>query len=123
MLHTTENVIRHKIGLLNLAEELDKVSEACKIMGVSRDTFYRLELSFPSFPMLRNLLALEGTSAGRHRICSHDVAHGHRHSVRYNIAIYCSIPNVDRIRKLAMYCKRCTRIFSKTVYTYIGSLL
>ena len=41
MLHTTENVIRHKIGLLNLAEELDNVSRACKIMGVSRDTFYR----------------------------------------------------------------------------------
>jgi transposase InsO family protein len=41
VLHTTENVIRHKIGLLNLAEELDNVSKACKIMGVSRDTFYR----------------------------------------------------------------------------------
>lgn len=41
MLHSTENVIRHKIGLLNLAEELDNVSRACKIMGVSRDTFYR----------------------------------------------------------------------------------
>ena len=41
MLDTTENVIRHKIGLLNLAEELDNVSKACKIMGVSRDTFYR----------------------------------------------------------------------------------
>ena len=41
MLHTTENVIRHKIGLLNLAEELDNVSRVCKIMGVSRDTFYR----------------------------------------------------------------------------------
>jgi transposase InsO family protein len=26
---------------LNLAEELDNVSKACKIMGVSRDTFYR----------------------------------------------------------------------------------
>ena len=41
MLHTTEKVIRHKIGLLNLAEELDNVSKTCKIMGVSRDTFYR----------------------------------------------------------------------------------
>lgn len=41
MLHSTENVKRHKIGLLNLAEELDNVSKACKIMGVSRDTFYR----------------------------------------------------------------------------------
>lgn len=30
----------HKIGLLNLAEELNNVSKVCKIMGVSRDTFY-----------------------------------------------------------------------------------
>jgi len=41
MLHTTNPVIKHKSGLLNLAEELSNVSKACKIMGVSRDTFYR----------------------------------------------------------------------------------
>lgn len=41
MLHTTNPVIKHKAGLLNLAEELNNVSKACKIMGVSRDTFYR----------------------------------------------------------------------------------
>lgn len=41
MLHTANPVIKHKAGLLNLAEELSNVSIACKIMGVSRDTFYR----------------------------------------------------------------------------------
>ncbi|HAK8512823.1 TPA: IS481 family transposase [Salmonella enterica] len=41
MLHTTNPVIKHKAGLLNLAEELSNVSKAYKIMGVSRDTFYR----------------------------------------------------------------------------------
>lgn len=41
MLHTNNPVIKHKAGLLNLAEELRNVSKACKIMGVSRDTFYR----------------------------------------------------------------------------------
>ena len=41
MIHTTENVIRYKVGLLSLAEELRNVSRACKVMGVSRDTFYR----------------------------------------------------------------------------------
>ncbi len=41
MLHTTNPVIKHKTGLLNLTEELSNVSKACKIMGVSRDTFYR----------------------------------------------------------------------------------
>lgn len=43
MLHTTEKVIKHKIGLLNLAQELGNVSKACKIMGLSRDTFYRYQ--------------------------------------------------------------------------------
>lgn len=41
MLHTANPVIKHKAGLLNLAEELSNVSKVCKIMGVSRDTFYR----------------------------------------------------------------------------------
>ena len=36
MLHTANPVIKHKAGLLNLAEELSNVSKACKIMGVSR---------------------------------------------------------------------------------------
>lgn len=36
-----QNIIKHKIGLLNLAEELGNVSKACKLMGFSRDTFYR----------------------------------------------------------------------------------
>ncbi|MFY4713088.1 IS481 family transposase [Burkholderia glumae] len=38
-----QNVIRHKIGLLNLATELGNVSKACKVMGLSRDTFYRYQ--------------------------------------------------------------------------------
>jgi len=41
MLQTNERIIRHKVGLLNLAEELGNVSRACKLMGMSRDTFYR----------------------------------------------------------------------------------
>jgi len=38
-----QNVIRHKVGLLNLAAELGNVSRACKVMGFSRDTFYRYQ--------------------------------------------------------------------------------
>lgn len=41
MIHTTEKVIKHKVGLLNLAEELDNISKACALMGNSRDTYYR----------------------------------------------------------------------------------
>lgn len=41
MLHSNDRIIRHKVGLLNLADELGNVSKACKMMGVSRATFYR----------------------------------------------------------------------------------
>jgi len=40
---TEEKVIKNKLGLLKLAEKLGNVSEACKIMGYSRDTFYRFQ--------------------------------------------------------------------------------
>ncbi|WP_415668679.1 helix-turn-helix domain-containing protein, partial [Xenorhabdus nematophila] len=43
MLYTSNPIIKHKAGLLNLAEELSNVSRACKVMGVSRDTFYRYQ--------------------------------------------------------------------------------
>ena len=41
MLNTTDKIIKHKTGLLNLAEELGNVSKACQVMGMSRDTCYR----------------------------------------------------------------------------------
>ena len=41
MLNSTDKIIKHKTGLLNLAEELGNVSKACQVMGMSRDTFYR----------------------------------------------------------------------------------
>lgn len=43
MLHTNNPVIKHKVGLLNLAQELGNISQACKVMGTSRDTFYRYQ--------------------------------------------------------------------------------
>ena len=33
MLHTNEKIIKPKVGLLNLAEELGNVSKACQVMG------------------------------------------------------------------------------------------
>jgi hypothetical protein len=41
MLHTNDQIIKHKVGLLNLAEELGNVYKACQVMGLSRDKFYR----------------------------------------------------------------------------------
>lgn len=36
-------LIKTKLGLLNLAEQLNNVSQACKLMGYSRDSFYRIK--------------------------------------------------------------------------------
>lgn len=41
MLNTTDKIIKHKVGLLNLAEELGNVSKACKVMGLSGDALFR----------------------------------------------------------------------------------
>lgn len=43
MSFVTQSIIKHKVGLLNLAEELGNVAQACRLMGVSRDTFYRVK--------------------------------------------------------------------------------
>lgn len=41
MNQSNQRVINNKLGLLNLADELSNISKACRVMGVSRDTFYR----------------------------------------------------------------------------------
>src|SRR5262252_1998024 len=38
-----QKIIRAKAGLLELAKQLGNVSQACKIMGYSRDSFYRFK--------------------------------------------------------------------------------
>ena len=38
-----QKVIRAKVGLLELARQLGNVSQACKMMGYSRDSFYRFK--------------------------------------------------------------------------------
>jgi hypothetical protein len=40
---TDEKLIKNKLGLLQLAAYLKSVSEACRVMGCSRDTFYRIK--------------------------------------------------------------------------------
>src|SRR5262245_28584695 len=40
-MNTQQKVIKNKLGLLKLAETLGSVSQACKVMGYSRDSFYR----------------------------------------------------------------------------------
>lgn len=42
-LQSNSKIIKNKVGLLNLAKELGNISKACKMMGFSRDTFYRYQ--------------------------------------------------------------------------------
>lgn len=43
MLHSNQKIISNKVGLINLAQTLGNISKACKIMGYSRETFYRYQ--------------------------------------------------------------------------------
>ncbi len=38
-----QKIIRGKVGLLELSKQLGNVSQACKMIGYSRDSFYRFK--------------------------------------------------------------------------------
>jgi ACT domain-containing protein len=38
-----QKIIRAKVGVLESAKQLGNVSQACKMMGYSRDSFYRFK--------------------------------------------------------------------------------
>ncbi|WP_167516643.1 helix-turn-helix domain-containing protein, partial [Hydrotalea flava] len=42
-MNVESKLIQSKLGLLKLAEKLGNVSEACRVYGYSRDSFYRIK--------------------------------------------------------------------------------
>ena len=48
-LYNQQKIIKNKLGLLNLAQELGSVSRACKVFGYSRDSFYRFKKLYDEY--------------------------------------------------------------------------
>ena len=46
---TREKLIGARIGMLALADELQNISRACKVAGISRSHFYEIKMAFEKY--------------------------------------------------------------------------
>ncbi len=62
-----EKVAHRKLSMLQLAQELKSVSEACRIMGYSRSQFYEIKRAFQTggLPALLDKPPIPGTVANK----------------------------------------------------------
>ena len=49
MTMTERKVIKAKVGLLELAKQLGSVTQACRVMGYSRQQFYEIRRNFQTY--------------------------------------------------------------------------
>lgn len=106
-----QNVIKYKIGLLNLAAELGNVSRACKVMGFSRDTFYRYQA------------AVEGggvdalIDANRRKQLSQLLLWSSRLLVKFAFPTNCANAQSSFLHPVSVRCG-CARIWSRSKSVY-----
>ncbi len=46
---TTKKIARRKLSLLQLAQEMNNVSKACRLMGYSRQQFYEIRRNYQTY--------------------------------------------------------------------------
>ena len=69
-----QKIIKNRLGLLELAKKLGDVSQACKILGYSRDSFYRYRELYATGGEAHRVARLKQPSiVGVHDCGEHDV--------------------------------------------------